>query len=365
MGHFSHCCKVSGLPITSDTYAVLIVIKLNDDLYNNSEKSIRKFGTTYMCSNNGVRLKFKPVWYPLFGCYDGYGGLIDIVEDDNTKALEEFYGLPIQDIVDVITSNRKDDKFDDNLDIICDKRGNYKQRYKELLTYSGMWVHGDFYKKVNENKLNDNYHISFGKPEFLNYIGFKEINEIKRDFSSIDKITDYFNKLREKEKDRYHRIFEKDGFQLKSDGNYLEKSIFNYKELIEECLKHNAQINVESLENQTYCGQFYDLILRNYKYKKDIFHTDIEVLYYILDSDKYSNKRNKISKTYLKYINEGKLKQNIVDLFYFENIMFSLGRFYDVVGTSPQDGEHKMVYQSLKIAKEIIKTKIKEYEREN
>ncbi len=70
MGHFSHSCKLTGLPITGGSPVVLIVMKHRNSLYDNSEDSLKKYGKTYMCSNEGIRLKYMPCWFPIHGTYD-------------------------------------------------------------------------------------------------------------------------------------------------------------------------------------------------------------------------------------------------------------------------------------------------------
>lgn len=65
MGHFSHNCKLSKLPITGGP-AVLIPMVMSKKLYDNSEESIRVLGKTYMCSNDGTRLKFIPCMFSIY-----------------------------------------------------------------------------------------------------------------------------------------------------------------------------------------------------------------------------------------------------------------------------------------------------------
>lgn len=84
MGHYSMNCKLSHLPITGGTPAVLIIMTPVKNLYNNSEKSLQTYGSTCLVSNDGPRLKFIPCWFPIRGTYNDYGGLEDIIEDDNT-----------------------------------------------------------------------------------------------------------------------------------------------------------------------------------------------------------------------------------------------------------------------------------------
>jgi hypothetical protein len=126
-------------------------------MYDNSDETLVKYGKTYMCSNDGPRMKYSPCWFPIKGDYDTYGGLENIIEDDNTKAIEEHYGLTIHQILGVITSGRKDDGFDDSLDCVIDKRKVrnspvYLKKYRDLIKMSGMWVHGGVYAKLSARK---------------------------------------------------------------------------------------------------------------------------------------------------------------------------------------------------------------------
>jgi len=171
MGHYSHNCKLSKLPITGGTPVVLFPMVMSNKLYSNSEESLRKVGSTYMCSNDGNHLKFIPCFFPIRGNYDDYGGIEDIIEDDGTKVLEQYFNLTIQQIANIITCGRKDDGYDSALDCIKDgtapdengkllgeeghddyKNPVYKERYKELIAVSGMWIHRGVYDKLTEKK---------------------------------------------------------------------------------------------------------------------------------------------------------------------------------------------------------------------
>src|SRR5579859_7955463 len=145
MGHFSHCCKLTGIPITSGS-AVLIVMRPVRNLYDNSEESLKKYGSAYMCSNDTTRLKYVPVWYPIRGEYNEYGCMENIVEDDHTKIIENYYGLTIQQILDIVCSGRKDDGYDDALKVI-----------KKPFVYPADWIQGEqhytYYQRVTGDVL--------------------------------------------------------------------------------------------------------------------------------------------------------------------------------------------------------------------
>ena len=127
MGHFSHTCKLTGLPITGGTPVVLFPIMPSNKEYEYSLDSLKKCGTTYQCSNDAHHFKFTPCWFPIKGIYNDYGGLKNIVEDDNTKVLEKYYGLSIQQLINIITCGRKDDGYDqETLGSIMDPSVKYE-----------------------------------------------------------------------------------------------------------------------------------------------------------------------------------------------------------------------------------------------
>jgi len=151
MGHFSHSCGLTGLPVTGGDDVVLVLFVPRANAYDNEMKHLRKYGTTYMCSNEGTKLFFKPCMFPIKGKYDEYGGIEDIVETDATRIAAEHYGITIQEIAAILTCGRKDDGYDDALDPIRDKsrpqrddNGEvtpaYQKKYDSLLRMSGMWV---------------------------------------------------------------------------------------------------------------------------------------------------------------------------------------------------------------------------------
>lgn len=480
MGHFSHCCKLSGLPITGGTPVALIVMKPVGNLYDNSEENLKQYGTTYMCSNDGPRLKYMPCWFPIRGDYDDYGRIENIVEDDNTKVLEDYYGLSIKEIMDIITSGRKDDGYDECLKIIkkpvqrpkdqldgedyfkyyqrimndpmpndChypdvsgkndgkyegwmiwkdgkkikatkkqydadfkliheqyarykkwaeanpdveDDYGKpqYEEKYKELLTYSGMWVHGELYDSLTESSKNDEYNkLDFGKPELLTALGFVEGEKT--------------------DAERYNRPFTFGKLTVMSDGNWIGGQIYtitHFKKLAESV---GEEIDYSIIEGKDKIEQIYDIVIPTLKsenedkealrlidsgnkeavekyYKKKYPNNDIsftefigkmlrielggmdreemELYHYFLNTDRFGSSRisNPLTKLYIEAAKKGKIRDNLVRFWRFDSYMFTCGRYYEVVGTSPQDGEHEDVLKVLSISKKILEERIKKYE---
>ena len=55
---------------------------------------------------------FIPFCFPIEGTYNDYGSLENIVHNENTKAIETFLGITIEEFIELITENRGKDVFD-------------------------------------------------------------------------------------------------------------------------------------------------------------------------------------------------------------------------------------------------------------
>lgn len=483
MGHFSHNCKLTGLPITDGTPVVLIVMKHVGRLHDYSDESLQKYGHTYQCENETTRLKFNPVWFPIHGEYDDYGGMQNIVNDDNTKILEEHYDLTIQQIVDIVTCSRKDDGYSDALkpikapitlpkdmlkgekhfdyyqrkmndpmpcngnypDMSGKKDGDYEgwtvwrkgkkvkatkeeydadfklihdhyarykkwtetnpdvtddygkpqyqERYLDLLSYSGMWVHGEVYDELTVNTKPDAYdRLDLGRPEVLESIGFVEGKKTKDE--------------------RYNRPFTHGKLTVKTDGRNLDGYVFTLDSFKELAKSVGEEIDFSSIDGKSRVEQMYELLLPKFgKKKKPSEHAlnyvksfsddrirktydekgqpnetfkqfkaafiesilsifdkktdeDMAIYHYFLNTARYGSTlvSNPLTEKYIQAASEGKLKYNLVRFWRFDHYMYACGRYYDIVGTSPQDGEHKDVLKVLTTAVNILSKKIDEYD---
>ena len=419
MGHYSHTCKLSNLPITGGTPAVLFPLVMSNKLYSNSEKSLRKVGSTYMCTNDGNHLKFIPCFFPIRGNYDDYGGIEDIIEDDGTKVLEQYFNLTIQQIANIITCNRKDDGYDsESLDCIKepdakDENGKvmgeegfrdygnpiYKERYKELIAVSGMWIHRGVYDKLTEkkDKVDEYDGIDLGTPSLLEALGFTELEEKGKD-------------------ERYNRQFQKGKLIVNSDGTWINipgEQIYHLSDFGKFCEKVGEPIeNFEQHLGKTNLEQLYDYVIpnntnfwtkpdadvvitvtekeitRRITRWKEMFQMEISreeakemlieskqggrfspdrmantIAYRLLNTDGYSAYKitNPIVFDYYQACKDGKLRDVLRQFWAFDNYLFATGTFYDICGTSPQDGEIGLVKEVLDVAKELADSRYNEY----
>ena len=79
--------------------------------YNTKQYSSLNFKEhmNIICSNDGAQAFFSPFGFPIRGRYDDYGHLHEICRDKNVEQLEEFFGIPIEDIINNIGRVREDD----------------------------------------------------------------------------------------------------------------------------------------------------------------------------------------------------------------------------------------------------------------
>ena len=413
-------CLLSGLPITGGTPAALILLKRSKYAkYRNAGDE--KYGTTNYISNEGTNFFYEPFAFPVLGEYDDYGGL-DVEENENTKVLEEYFGLPIQDIINVVTSGRKDDGYDNSLKILKkppvfpedwiegethidyykrktgdqesveefynryyqwkkdnpdpnDDYGNpqYYEKYEELLGISAMWVHRGFYMKLTNEETGLYFDkLDIGIPQILEAVGFKESGT--------------------SEDPRYNRVFTKGSISIESDGTYIQVSpregIYNLWSLKEYCEKKGETLDVEKVASKDRTEQIFDYLIPSFKPPRSAEEIIEEIeksvgteeekkekirkaFREMLDSRSIYGDRdpiqrillsNGLTKLYLRSAKEGNLRDDMVRFWRFDTYMYACGRYYSIIGTSPQDGEREMVMKVLNSAVEALKEDMPEEE---
>ena len=77
------------------------------------------------------------------------------------------------------------------------------------------------------------------------------------------------------------------------------------------------------------------------------------IRYLLLNNDEYRF-YNPMTIKYFNAAKEGKIRDNMVRFWRFNNYMYCTGRYYDIVGTSPQDGDHNSVMKVLNVATKVL-----------
>lgn len=146
MGSYDVACGLSNLPIHSGDRAGIILMKASGQAVET------QFPTAYLHATD----LFLPYLPPIYGTYNDYGRLTDVVPSITTKLLEDSLRKPIETILECV-GNEDRDLYD---------------------------VHGPLYKHymIHSNKLND-YHASV--TEKLLSVGFTMLTEKSYQFSDF------------------------------------------------------------------------------------------------------------------------------------------------------------------------------------
>jgi hypothetical protein len=91
MGCFNKMGFISHLPITYDEDIVLFIC--------GDVTALREENTKFACGS------ISPLFLPLRGKYDDYGGIYDIIRDENVEYIEKTIGLTIEEITSAIYRN--------------------------------------------------------------------------------------------------------------------------------------------------------------------------------------------------------------------------------------------------------------------
>jgi hypothetical protein len=152
MGSWSVYCGISNITISSGRRCVFLPLVKN----KTSEYD-----------------EYIPATLPIFGEYNDYGSLENIVEDFNTKIIEEAYGCSIDEFVDFLVDVRRD--YDSEY---SDWEG--KEHLKPLESFEYMWIDGevyDFLRNLHPIDYGRAGDFDIGNPNLLGELGFVHMGE--------------------------------------------------------------------------------------------------------------------------------------------------------------------------------------------
>lgn len=99
MGCFNARCSVSSISITDGTPVAFF--PLLPPRYSRKEHVVKPSSLLLHPTDY-----FQPMSFPVFGAYNDYGSLENIAEDDNTAAIEAYFGITIEEFVALATDGR-------------------------------------------------------------------------------------------------------------------------------------------------------------------------------------------------------------------------------------------------------------------
>ena len=222
MGCWSVSCGISNIAITSGNECCIIPLIESSSEYGG----------------------YVPVSLPIFGRYNDYGGMEDIVEDENTKLIENYVGITISELVEFLV----DGKFTYNRSEVKPiiKKLDANGRLDEVEEWRFMWVDKQVYDfmSISYDKWEKGHH-DFGTPEMLALLGFTLVEDAE--------IKNYDTK-------RFNRKYQRGNLFVYSDGRTMlseesqyifytdkgnESSLMSYMELPEDLLYIKDKVSHE------------------------------------------------------------------------------------------------------------------------
>lgn len=126
-------------------------------------------------SNYEGYLPYIPATLPIFGKYDGYGGIKDIVQNDNTRLIEDHFGITIDKFCSYLI-NGKFTYGREEVESIFDEAKNSNELEKMRFTWIDRKVY-DFMSSFLENGYGGAGDLDMGNKYLLEHIGFEYLGE--------------------------------------------------------------------------------------------------------------------------------------------------------------------------------------------
>ena len=219
MGSFSVSCGMSKLPIVSNEEIVFIPLKQRLD-YNGKPNGANTNHIIF-----GEREYFQPFLLPIIGHYDTYGGIENIVKNENIKIIEEHYKKSIEDIFETISNNRG----------IFDSYSNVPKIWEiDLFRNNNL----NSFEKLGFELVKENIGFNLLKEKKEEFMFNKEYNLkiYSKDKSKFEVSDDYTLKY----------VLEKESFDFEKGRFFIEQEEFTKK------IKIIKEVSDLTLQNQIY-----------------------------------------------------------------------------------------------------------------
>jgi hypothetical protein len=210
MGHWSVYCSLSNIAIGSGRPCVLLPLKINRDSGLNYDK-------------------YLPATLPIFGEYDEYGGIENIVENTNTETIERIYGCTIEEFCKFLLCTRRD-YTDDYSDWYQKEHLSAIEHLKYMWVDLEVWNFMKNYHPKGESRAGD---FNMGNHELLTDLGFTLVGD-----SGIERYTQLYK-------------YKDTDFHLASDGRWVHNIkqsndyIFDMEDLATHGVDVSKYLNIE------------------------------------------------------------------------------------------------------------------------
>lgn len=382
MGCFSYSCALTGLPICRDDKVLLLPILCRKEkrVYNYTQEGLGKIGVPGFMLDDTERGFFIEGTYPIFGEYNDYGGIVNIVKDDNTRAIEEYFGISVEEFCGYLTDTQRD-RWDTYEGSRCYKINEKTDKYEEILALSVTWFRKDVYDELTSGKEKILYNFS-GDIDLNNLYKSLELEKINFDIKKEREIK--FEGIFSRRKEKQSKIickFEKSKKGLNWFGNckgldfIIESSETKKIEILEKFKQDSFEISLYDLSQEVrlelakMIGESEEEldIVEYVKYIRQDIDERQEYEFY-LRNKLFCGVWMQFNKIQFFEFCRGKvfenlgiefLKTNMINWLLFRINMYFMGRFLCPIGPSPQTGEHKLIKKIYKTALKVLEKDIK------
>lgn len=354
MGCFNVASTASGLTIGCGDEVVLFPLIPTNFQYNKKiSEGVLIPHSSNLVSNDGACILYEPFCLPIKGCYNDYGGIENIIEDENTKYLENYFGLDIQTIAGSINGDLSECSNPDK-NII-------------LASLAGMWECRKFYDNLVKefNKTNSSYECSDLSKLNLDLLGFVKNSEKN---TGDDRYNIYMT---------HPNIKELIGHSDGTWTNFFYKDkplnqVYRIKELVQELEKLNIDTyllsNLKKFKNTSNCLLSIEKTIQKIKSLEKKSTSTNESAFMIEDVKKFFEKQGKSEEEikkilnsltittsfnpyrgtimeynkYLQYAVTEDLKFDLEKLFSFKSILCSVNKIFMPCQSGEQHGNDKL-----------------------
>lgn len=259
MGCFSVCCGVTRLSITCGDECVFIPLTTKEvyrmrgmnpyDIEKERKHYTEVAATSNLIHNDEI---FEPAGFPIFGTYDDYGSIEDIVEDENTKAIENHFGMSIEEFMEMATEGRRSPY--DSYSVFCERFFSNPKDLEYGTSVADFLQHLGFNNNTNEKVV-----VEPGEKEFKVFWKEDGAKQTPKTYDNNDKeqfLDDYLERTGEylglKDIELFNELYciggmfvLKDVYEFYSQNNDETKGNLKYCEMTPAFAKKNGFVETD------------------------------------------------------------------------------------------------------------------------
>ena len=371
MGSFNVACSISGISLGPSDEVVFIPLVIKH--YNLGKKySTWKVPSQYIIYPDDF---FSPLCLPIRGKYDDYGGIEEVIKDDNVLCIENFLGFPAEEIPEHIARRGVYDYFSatakrflpaiselSNYETTLDKRFLEVFGFKHIGTLSFCFGEEDIYEYSDHilscfiSVIGDTYSITDAEGNPLATFDTSDENrssqfkdEFLRTFSNL---SNYYVGVAKEHQDVVKLLSNMSGMFVHAKiydaliiKSYGESYGIKYSDRLDEYIKVLQESN-----NKEDMTKEERSIQRLKEMKQMTFVSDWHRGWY------------KFEDIFKKTLTSGKLRKEFIDYNIFTSNMYAMNRFYFPAMNGTQCGNDEASLVLAEKTVEILKDNLKEYQ---